>query len=84
MNKLSDLINPIRILHNQVRDAVVHACETASFLDKPIAKVEEGDTIYAIDRISEELLVEYFSREIAVHTPIILIAEGLDEGELVP
>ncbi|MBE2222410.1 MAG: inositol monophosphatase [Anaerolineae bacterium] len=48
-----------------------------------IAKEEAGDTIYAIDRISEELLITYFDSEIAIHTPIILIAEGLDDGELV-
>ena len=37
----------------------------------------DGDTIYAIDRISEELLVEFFSREVAPITPIVLIAEGI-------
>ena len=84
MNELSDLIQPILSLHNQIRNAVVNACETASMAElSAIAKEEEGDTIYAIDRISEELLVDYFSREIAVHTPIVLIAEGLDDGELV-
>jgi fructose-1,6-bisphosphatase/inositol monophosphatase family enzyme len=84
MNDLSDFIQPILTLHNQIRDAVVTACETASLAElSAIAKEEEGDTIYAIDRISEELLVDYFSREIAVHTPIVLIAEGLDAGELV-
>lgn len=84
MKELTYLIEPIRTLHNQIRDAVVSACETASLAElSTIAKEEEGDTIYAIDRISEELLVEYFNREIATHSPIILIAEGLDSGELV-
>lgn len=44
-----------------------------------IAREEAGDTIYAVDKISEELLLEFFAREIASHTPIILIAEGLGE-----
>lgn len=84
MNNLSDLIQPIRTLHNQIRNAVVTACETASLAEmSAIAKEEEGDTIYAIDRISEERLVDYFNHEIAVHTPIVFIAEGLDSGELV-
>jgi len=84
MSDLNSLIEPIRVLHNQIRDAVVSACETASLTEmSAIAKEEEGDTIYAIDRISEDLLVEYFNREIASHTPIILIAEGLDSGELI-
>ncbi|MCB0210107.1 MAG: inositol monophosphatase [Anaerolineae bacterium] len=47
-----------------------------------IAKEEAGDTIYAVDRISEEMLIDFFSREIAVHTPIVLIAEGLDGGQI--
>ena len=84
MENLADLLQPILTLHHQIREAVVTACESASLAEMAtIAKEEEGDTIYAIDRISEELLVEYFSREIAAHTPIILIAEGLDSGELV-
>ena len=44
---------------------------------------DEGDTIFAVDRVSEEILVEFFEREIAPHTPIILIAEGLETGNLV-
>lgn len=84
INELTDLIQPILTLHNQIREAVISACETASLVEmSAIAKEEAGDTIYAIDRISEELLITYFDSEIAIHTPIILIAEGLDDGELV-
>ena len=84
MNKLSELIQPILALHHQIREAVGDACETASLAEmSAIAKEAEGDTIYAIDRISEELLVDYFSQEIAIYAPIVLIAEGLDSGELV-
>ncbi|PID86246.1 MAG: inositol monophosphatase [Chloroflexi bacterium] len=84
MHTITELIKPLKTLHNQIRDAVVNACETASLAEmSAIAKEGAGDTIYAIDRISEELLIEYFEREIAVHTPLVLIAEGLDEGELV-
>ena len=38
---------------------------------------EDGDTIYAIDRISEEVLIAFFADNIAPITPIRLIAEGL-------
>ena len=75
------LLNPIRKIHTQIRDAVVAACEATSVDDMArIAKEEAGDTIYAVDRISEEMLIDFFSREIASHTPVVLIAEGLGGG----
>ena len=43
----------------------------------------EGDTIFAIDRVSEEILIKFIDREIASHVPIVLIAEGLDGGKVV-
>src|SRR4029077_18977725 len=48
-----------------------------------IAREEEGDTIYAVDYLTEELLIDFFAREIAPATPIVLIAEGLPTGKLV-
>jgi fructose-1,6-bisphosphatase/inositol monophosphatase family enzyme len=66
-------------LHRQIRDAVVAACERSAVTDlAAIAKEEAGDTIYAIDKVSEEMLVEFFTEEVAVHTPIVLIGEGLE------
>lgn len=80
---IEDLLTPIRTLHEQIRDAVVTACEAASIDDMArIAQEAEGDTIYAVDRISEALLIDFFSREIAGSTPIVLIAEGLEGGQI--
>lgn len=76
---IEQLLPPIRHLHEQIRDAVVTACERSATHDlAAIAKEEAGDTIYAIDKVSEELLVEFFTKEVAVHTPIVLIGEGLE------
>jgi len=76
---IEQLLPPIRHLHEQIRDAVVTACERSAVHDlATIAKEEAGDTIYAIDKVSEELLVEFFTNEVAVHTPIVLIGEGLE------
>ncbi|MFK7800643.1 MAG: inositol monophosphatase [Anaerolineae bacterium] len=78
------LLKPILTLHNQIRDAVVAACETAELEEMAtIAHDDVGDTIYAVDKVSEDLLIEFFEKHIASHTPIILIAEGLEEGEIV-
>jgi len=76
---IQELLPPIRQLHEQIRDAVVGACERSAVNDlAAIAKEEAGDTIYAIDKVSEELLVEFFTKEVAVHTPLVLIGEGLE------
>jgi hypothetical protein len=43
---------------------------------------DEGDTIYAVDRVSEDVLVHFFETEIATRWPIVLIAEGLRGGSI--
>jgi fructose-1,6-bisphosphatase/inositol monophosphatase family enzyme len=78
------LLGPIRRLHEQIRAAVVEACERSAV--ETMAKVEreeEGDTIYAVDRVSEELIVEFFEREVARAAPVVLVAEGLEDGAVV-
>ena len=79
------LLGPIRRIHERVRDAVVADCEKAA-VDQ-LAEVSddesEGDTIYAVDRVSEELLVELFEREVASLAPLMLVAEGIEGGRLV-
>lgn len=84
MSTAHDLLFPILTLHHQIRTAVVAACEAAA-LSELAAVVHEGDgdTIFAIDRVSEELLISFFAKHVAPHTPIILIAEGLEAGEVV-
>jgi fructose-1,6-bisphosphatase/inositol monophosphatase family enzyme len=49
-----------------------------------VAREEEGDTIYAIDRVAEHVLVAEIERTIATRdTPVVLVAEGLPGGEAV-
>jgi fructose-1,6-bisphosphatase/inositol monophosphatase family enzyme len=81
---LAALLDPIRALHGHIRDAVVRACEAAAVADLAGVASEEGDgdTIYAVDRIGEEPLLESFA-EIARECPLVLIAEGLPGGSVV-
>lgn len=81
--ELGFLLSRIRAIHERVREAVVAACESCP-LDRltAIDRDDEGDTIYAIDRVSEATLVDLFEKEIAVHDPILLIAEGLPGGKI--
>ena len=78
------LFQPLKQLHETIRRMVVDACERMSLESvAAIAREEEGDTIYAVDYLTEDLLIEFFEREIAATTPIVLIAEGLPNGKLV-
>ena len=84
MNDIQSLLAPIRRLHEKIRAAVVAACEEAAVEELAgIASEAEGDTIYVVDRVSEEILIEFFAHEIAPHAPIVLIAEGLEGGQIV-
>ena len=76
-----DFIEPLRRLHDHVRGLVVDACEEQKAHElTQVAHDGAGDVIYAIDRISETALVDWFTREIAAHEPIVLIGEGLPNG----
>ena len=78
------LLEPIRALHALIRDSVVSACEAAATESlSEVAHDDEGDTIYAIDRVAEDVLIEEIERRIARDTPVRLVAEGLPGGEVV-
>jgi len=85
MTDISILLDPIRTIHEAVRDHVVGNFERLADEDAARAVVTEeaGDTIYAIDRLSEELLVDLFERHIACFAPLVLIAEGIGGGKTV-
>jgi hypothetical protein len=80
------LLDRIRAVHEAIRDAVVEACEHGSVdeLSRVVAE-EGGDTVFAIDRISEEVLVAHFE-DIAREWPCLLVAEGLgpDGRQILP
>jgi fructose-1,6-bisphosphatase/inositol monophosphatase family enzyme len=79
------LLAPLRRLHERVRDEVVETCERAALAD--LSRVDDdksaGDTIYAVDRVSEKLLLEFFEHEVAPRAPHVLIAEGIEGGQIV-
>jgi fructose-1,6-bisphosphatase/inositol monophosphatase family enzyme len=77
------LLEPLKRLHAEIRGAVVEATErSAADALSAIADDAEGDTIYAVDRVSEERLIDFFAREIAPWAPLVLIAEGLPGGRV--
>jgi Archaeal fructose-1,6-bisphosphatase and related enzymes of inositol monophosphatase family len=84
-NPVHPLLAPVQALHRRIRRDVVQACEQAAVATlSGVARDEEGDTIYAIDRVAEHVLVEEIGRTMASRdAPIVLVAEGLPGGEVV-
>ncbi len=80
------LIAPLRRIHEEIRDAVVRTCEEAAA--DQLSRIAhdddgEGDTIYAVDRVSEDRLLGLVERELRSFGPVVLIAEGLPGGRTV-
>jgi fructose-1,6-bisphosphatase/inositol monophosphatase family enzyme len=76
------LLAPIIALHDRIRDSVVAACEQQATEELSAVDTEEAtDTIYSIDRVSEEILIEGLAA-IARHEPMVLVAEGLPGGSM--
>ena len=81
--KAVDLLEPLRRLHERIRDSVVSAQERHDL--EAMSKVERddfGDTLYAVDRVSETVILDFF-RALSLSEPVLLIAEGL-ESVVVP
>jgi len=76
------LLPAILALHDRIRVSVLHAFATQDRDDLAgVAHDEEGDTIYAVDRVSEAALVDGLA-EVAREEPLVLMAEGLPAGGL--
>jgi fructose-1,6-bisphosphatase/inositol monophosphatase family enzyme len=78
------LLEPILRLHRRIRQDVVEACERSAVEALArVAREEEGDTIYTIDRVAEHLLIDEIGRTIATaDAPVVLVAEGLAAGQV--
>jgi len=79
------LLDQLRQIQAAIRAAVVAACEQSAIeqLSRIVAEDEAGDTIFAIDRVSEAVLLEHFGR-LAQEWSCVLVAEGLGAtGEVV-
>ena len=73
------LLAQLQAIHNAIRDQVVRACEQmATEQLATIVAEQAGDVVFAIDRISEEVLLEQFAH-LGEHWSFVLIAEGLGE-----
>jgi hypothetical protein len=77
------LLQPLLALHDRIRAAVLDACARQDPVAlSAVAGEAPGDTIYGIDRVSEDVLVDGLAT-VARSEPLVLVAEGLPGGRLV-
>jgi fructose-1,6-bisphosphatase/inositol monophosphatase family enzyme len=68
-------------LHRRIRREVLEACrKLAPEQLSSVAGDMGGDTLYALDRVSEALLFEELGRDAQALGGLVLIAEGLEHG----
>jgi fructose-1,6-bisphosphatase/inositol monophosphatase family enzyme len=77
LRNIHTLLTRILAIHAAIRDGVIHACEQATTEQLAAIVAEQaGDTIYAIDRISEDILLQHFEA-LGKEWSFVLVAEGL-------
>jgi fructose-1,6-bisphosphatase/inositol monophosphatase family enzyme len=71
------LLITLKAIHEAIRAEVMAACARSSAEDlSAVMGKQAGDVIYAVDRLSEQVLVDRFSA-LAENWPCVLVAEGL-------
>ena len=82
MTGAESLLEPILSVHESIRDDVVDACARQAPEQLAAAVGDDGDTIYAVDRVGEDALVRGLA-QLAHREPLCLIAEGIPGGSLI-
>ena len=78
MTDPESLLEPMLSVHESIRDDVVEACARQPAEQLAAIAGDEGDTIYAVDRVGEDALVRGLAT-LPGDEPVCLIAEGLAE-----
>ncbi|GAC1360117.1 MAG: hypothetical protein NVSMB44_11210 [Ktedonobacteraceae bacterium] len=79
IRSVDTLLKSIRNIHEAIRAEVVATCErTALNVLSAVVAEQAGDAIFAIDRVSEAVLLRYFE-ELGQQWSFVLIAEGVGE-----
>ena len=82
MSDARRLLPAILALHDRIRASVLEAFATQERDELAgVAHDAEGDTIYAVDRVSETALVDGL-QDVAREEPLVLVAEGLPAAGL--
>ncbi|HLQ79067.1 MAG TPA: inositol monophosphatase [Terriglobia bacterium] len=77
-----DLVDPLRRLHDDIRSAVIASTEAQRLEElASVRREQDGDTIYAVDVVSEDILLDFFEK-LSAGFSFVLIAEGLHDGPI--
>lgn len=77
------LLESLRRFHDSIRNAVLGSFESQSENElSQVSREDRSDTIYAIDVVTEDLLRVFFG-ELAAQYSFVLIAEGLEAGQII-
>ena len=83
MSDVYRLLAVLQGLQRAIRDDVVAACAAQSEAElAAVADDGPGDTIYRVDKIGEELLIEHLEAAAPALGGILLVAEGISGGAL--
>ncbi|MCS7237574.1 MAG: hypothetical protein NZ899_04810 [Thermoguttaceae bacterium] len=78
-----DLARAIRRAHLELSRELVRTCrEQSPYLLGSVERDLPGDTIFRLDAIAEPMLLQLFS-QVAEIAPLVLVAEGLEGGQVV-
>jgi fructose-1,6-bisphosphatase/inositol monophosphatase family enzyme len=76
-------LQPLLELHRKLRTVILAACaEQSTEALSTIAEDGEGDTLFAVDKICEKVLLEELDHIAHEHGGIVLIAEGIEGGKV--
>jgi fructose-1,6-bisphosphatase/inositol monophosphatase family enzyme len=71
------------LLQDSIRDTLIAARGSRAAADfARVASVTAADTIYQVDRISEEAILEWFETHWPIRWPVELVMEGLENEEV--
>jgi hypothetical protein len=78
LTTFQDLLCRLQI---EIRDAVIRARQGGGGSDfSRVAEVSAADTIYAVDKISEETILTWFALNWPTEWPIRIVMEGIDDS----
>ncbi|MCF7689820.1 MAG: inositol monophosphatase [Cephaloticoccus sp.] len=70
-------------LQNHIRDTLIAARAQHAHTFARVAAVTAADTIYQVDKITEEAIFHWFERHWPKSLPVELVMEGIEDGEVV-
>lgn len=83
IRSVETLLKSIRGIHEAIRAEVVATTESTAITTlSTIVAEQAGDAVFAIDRVSEAVLLKHFE-ELGQHWSFVLIAEGVGEDGVV-